>query len=797
MDKKAHASVTTADGRVYIISFPADGGNVRFPSMLNGSSVTKVQISDGAEKINEMAFKDCTGLTSVTIPYSVTEIDKFAFAGCTNLKQVIIPTSVVEIGVEAFSGCTGLTNISIPNSVTNIGYSAFMGCTNLTQVSLQNGLTRISEKMFQGCCRLAQINIPNSVTSIGNLAFSGCTDLICVTIPDSVREIGVGAFYGCSHLRLITISDSVAFIGEHAFDGCAVIPQIATDVSKQRNSPDQSIYLYLKAQLEINGGHLPRGFNIPWVEKDEVPWAPGAKDGVALYHMHPLEKDENREQKILEALKFMSGQNNLHNQSRIMGIFGELDRQVSMAQLSDEINRIIGKNASQLDLMTLANYADYLITYGKSLLSVKIGMIILAGFNFKFIEEVMLTFGAYDEFTYFAARTLSQEKWENGNRELFELAQKVYGWGRIHAVSYLRPESQEIKDWLLYEGAVNDIAPQYSADVCLQKAEVKVRLSSFLPEEEFVAIEKLIRYALEDGPCPGITDAEQILPKYLKAAEYHSIDRELVQMILDKSPVFCDDSQIVGAAIRLLKKEEQAQAEFCFPESKDEKETINSKKGHVFHDKKDSHNDGDFVLENGILKEYCGSCGIVEIPEGTIAVDEDAFRGCSCLKSVIIPNSMTSIGNRAFRACSSLMSITIPESVTNIGDEAFCACSSLTSVNIPKSVSGIGDNVFRGCKSLASIEIPDSVTWIGSRAFAGCIRLKKVHIPERVTEIGYEAFSGCFNLIEVTIPDSVTSIENRAFEGCSSLKILYRGTSEQWNAIDGHNQIRHLKLITA
>ena len=64
----------------------------------------------------------------------------------------------------------------------------------------------------------------------------------------------------------------------------------------------------------------------------------------------------------------------------------------------------------------------------------------------------------------------------------------------------------------------------------------------------------------------------------------------------------------------------------------------------------------DFVIENGVLKEYKGPGGDVAIPDGVTEIGRCAFFRCGSLKHLTIPNSVTSIGEFAFSGCERLIS---------------------------------------------------------------------------------------------------------------------------------------------
>ena len=75
-------------------------------------------------------------LEKINIPASVTKLQQNAFRDCTGLKEVTFDkgSSLETITAEAFKGCTSLEEISLPDSVTSVGASAFWGCTSLRTI---------------------------------------------------------------------------------------------------------------------------------------------------------------------------------------------------------------------------------------------------------------------------------------------------------------------------------------------------------------------------------------------------------------------------------------------------------------------------------------------------------------------------------------------------------------------------------------------------------------------------------------------------------------------------------------
>lgn len=139
------------------------------------------------------------------------------------------------------------------------------------------------------------------------------------------------------------------------------------------------------------------------------------------------------------------------------------------------------------------------------------------------IKKIVRTIGLSDEFTLYAVFLM--RAWENGNTEIMNLAKGVNGWGKIHAVHYIEPETEEIKQWLLTEAVSNYVMPSYSGLDCYAKAGVEELLDKReLSDEEVKGILAIIDAILDEGPLPGIStidNPEDMLVKVLEHASRH------------------------------------------------------------------------------------------------------------------------------------------------------------------------------------------------------------------------------------------------------------------------------------
>lgn len=282
---------------------------------------------------------------------------------------------------------------------------------------------------------------------------------------------------------------------------------------------EKSLYAYIAEH--VTDGALPEDFSLPDSNEGEgLRFADGAIDGMFIFHMAHEGISEEARPLMDEAIRAMcAGETRLTDQ-----LFTELGQKARAIAIIDDFQQAILERKDEIDPDVLYRYAVHAVLESTDRECVKFGLCVLelVTSDDEVLRDVIRTLALSDEFTIFALFVI-RASWENANEEIFRIAQKVSGWGRIHAVERLSPATPEIRDWLLREGVHNRVLPAYSADLCWGNSGAQALLDSEdLSYEDFVCIRDILEGLLDEGPCPGISlfeNGEDIVRAFLQKAD--------------------------------------------------------------------------------------------------------------------------------------------------------------------------------------------------------------------------------------------------------------------------------------
>jgi hypothetical protein len=151
--------------------------------------------------------------------------------------------------------------------------------------------------------------------------------------------------------------------------------------------------------------------------------------------------------------------------------------------------------------------------------------------------------------------------------------------------------------------------------------------------------------------------------------------------------------------------------------------------------------------------DYKEQITTVILRSGTTKIGEDAFKGCTYLKSVSLPEGIVKIEDRAFSECVNLEFLTLPASVKSIGFYSFYDCRSLKEFSLPDKVETIGECAFAYCSALTSLTLPSSIKSLGIGVFIHCSGITSLFISNiKLIEVSswVTTFENCTGLTSVT-----------------------------------------------
>ncbi|MBP3869536.1 MAG: hypothetical protein J6E46_01025 [Faecalicoccus sp.] len=279
----------------------------------------------------------------------------------------------------------------------------------------------------------------------------------------------------------------------------------------------------------MQDGVLNSDFSIENIQNG-IPYAPGALDGIFMYHMANPGLNAQDTKEMAKAIRAAAK----NNYEQADALFFAFTKKHHAIQIIDFLQQHIDRHIEHLDADNLFQCALSLVLHSVHIECVKIGLSILELFHYgDMTKEVVRRLGAYDEFTIFVIWNML--KWEHGNDEIFALAQKVEGWGRIHAVERLEPLSDEIRHWLLTEGTQNDVINSYSSLTCWMKSKAEEILFDHPGQKEFEGISLLIEGMLDERPVKGISGLEnpdKILLRYLTISSNYEHSTTFYKLVM-------------------------------------------------------------------------------------------------------------------------------------------------------------------------------------------------------------------------------------------------------------------------
>lgn len=261
---------------------------------------------------------------------------------------------------------------------------------------------------------------------------------------------------------------------------------------------------------------LGKDFSLP-NDEEGLKYIDGAKDGICVYHMGEAEITQKDIEEINTVITFA----NTGDYDQADSVLEKLCERIRVVNFIDELQDCILARKDEIEDKFYI-YSLHLMTQSANIECVKAGMMIQELFGqSEEVKGMVRTLGLSDEFTLYSVFIM--RNWENGNTEIMNIAKSVNGWGKIHAVHYIEPETEEIKYWLLTGAVSNDVMPAYSGWDCYKKADVEAILKKDgLTYEELEGILSIVDAMLDEGPVLGISNIEN--PKeILLAVLNHSI----------------------------------------------------------------------------------------------------------------------------------------------------------------------------------------------------------------------------------------------------------------------------------
>jgi hypothetical protein len=268
-----------------------------------------------------------------------------------------------------------------------------------------------------------------------------------------------------------------------------------------------SIYDDVRAHVRPDGS-LPPEYVLPDEPEPDgsrIQWAAGALDGVLSHHMGGGEAGEEARRAaeiVTRTLELVAEPSD----ARLAALAALLEE--PLLGCADAIVKELAARGDQ-HAEGLHALGRFLATRAADREAVKLGLLLLGLVQGTDDGELLATLGAHDELALFAiVATLNRP--DLGERDLWTIAKRARGWGRVQAVERLAGTTDPaIQAWLLREGFRNEVMDEYLAYTCAVTGRLHEALAADDVDEALLAGAAGILAALaRGGPAEDLSDYE-------------------------------------------------------------------------------------------------------------------------------------------------------------------------------------------------------------------------------------------------------------------------------------------------
>ncbi len=682
-----------------------NGGAVVIPADLNLTEIGSFAFSnfDYVEKTpEELAFDDA-------------ETSKQWYIGESTISRVVIPEGVEKIGAYAFANLTALEEVVLPSTLEAIEYGAFFGCSSLQKISFsgENNLKIINQNAFESCDLQDTLDL-SAVCTISDFAFAGNQDLEGIITSDSLLSIGRYAFAGCKKLTDVTVTAEKVKYGAYAFTDCealtsfyvnaAVLPEGMFYECRSLESvtvgPDvNSIGPFALRDTKVSSIEVAPGNKAFKVQTDDVVLS---ADGRTLIAVAPT----------------------------FRGSFTEAEAGAKVAKLGDGAFSH-NTRVTSVELPAVTELGSYAFGSSDSLAAVTLGRLTKIG-DYAFFETEISVMPEFTAETVLGKYAFSFTKLkevtipdgmtvpEGCFAECMELASVTVGSNVVlekFAFSMDKDNSYSIHSYdVEIYGNVEDTSDSVEMDPGIEggeetQPELVVDTGRRFYYELSSALKSLTvgdNVTIGDNAFAGAASLESVTLGSNATIGYMAFYNNSRLKNIDLSKVLSIGDYAFSGDVYYI----------CLDDSMSVPSvSIEGRYEYTYHasvlesiDLSSAASVGEFAFA------YCRSLKNVTLGDQITEIPEYAFGGCLALESIDL-SKVTAVGENAFAEDEKLVSVDLSSAGT-VGDYAFVNCLSMETVTLNPNGTDIGEGTFSYEEKLTEVVNLNASRNIGDYAFA-------------------------------------------------------------------------------